>query len=106
MEFPAKSASLLLSLCLIALPAASQQEERGEAADAKRPRDEMDVRLQSNRVRTLTRDEGLSIARVAMNSRQHVKSRYDCSHFVHGLYEKAGFPYPYASSSELSLIHI
>ena len=101
MEFPAKSASFLLLLCLVALPAVSEQEERRGRAEAKSSGDEMDVRLQSNRVRTLTRAEGLSIARVAMNSRQHVRSRFDCSHFVHGLYQKAGFPYPYASSAEL-----
>lgn len=101
MEFPAKSAPLLLLLCLVALPAASGQDERGGPGDAKSSREAVDVRLQSNRVRTVTRAEGLSIARVAMNSRQHVRTHYDCSHFVHGLYQKAGFPYPYASSSEL-----
>ena len=26
---------------------------------------------------------------------------FDCSHFVHGIYERAGLPYEYASSSEL-----
>src|SRR5260370_37555323 len=25
----------------------------------------------------------------------------DCSHFVHGLYEQAGYPYPYGRSREL-----
>ena len=54
-----------------------------------------------NRVRPLTRAEGRRIVRVAMDSRHAVKSRYDCSHFVHGTYQKAGFPYRYASSSEL-----
>lgn len=121
MEFPAKSASFLLLLCLVGLPAAAQQEDREGPPETKSSRDGMDARLQPdglqsnrpqsnrlqsnrlqlNRVRTVTRAEGLSIARVAMNSRQHVRTRNDCSHFVHGLYEKAGFPYPYASSSEL-----
>jgi hypothetical protein len=35
-----------------------------------------------------------------MNSR-HPRTRYDCSHFVNTQYRRAGFPYEYASSSEL-----
>ena len=102
MEFSAKSVPLFLLICVVALPAASGQEERGKSEGTKRvTREDAKLRKRSNRVRTLTRAEGLEIVSVATDARPHVKSRYDCSHFVHGLYQRAGFPYIYASSSEL-----
>jgi cell wall-associated NlpC family hydrolase len=102
MEFSAKSVPLFLLFCVVALPAASGQEERGTSQGTKRvTRGDANLQQRSNRVRTLTRAEGLEIVSVATDSRPHVRSRYDCSHFVHGLYQRAGFPYVYASSSEL-----
>jgi hypothetical protein len=102
MKFPAKSGPLFLLFCLVALPAASGQEEGASSKVAKRgTREDADLQQRSNAARPLTRAEGLAMARVAMNSRHHLSSQYDCSHFVHGLYQSAGFPYGYASSSEL-----
>src|SRR5258707_5612971 len=46
-------------------------------------------------------DEGLAILSAALDSRHHAGCTSDCSDFVHGLYERAGFPYEYASSSDL-----
>jgi hypothetical protein len=43
----------------------------------------------------------LAILNVALDSRHHAEFAFDCSHFVHGIYERAGLPYEYASSSEL-----
>ena len=101
MEFPAKGAPLLLLCCLVALPPASGQEDGGRSNSAKRvAREDADLRQTTHGVHSLTRAEGLAIVRVAMNSR-HPRTRYDCSHFVNGLYQRAGFPYRYASSSEL-----
>jgi hypothetical protein len=50
----------------------------------------------------LTPNEGLAILGTALDSRHH-RSDFssDCSHFVHALYERAGFRYEYASSSDL-----
>ena len=48
--------------------------------------------------RPLTRHEGLAIVRAALHSGHH---EADCSHLVHALYERAGFPYDYAPSSDL-----
>lgn len=96
MRFPATSCWFLSLLCMAALPAASAQEGSPrvltQAARGVR---------RGSRVRLLTRAEGRTIARVAMNSRHHLTFRYDCSHFVHGLYEKAGFRYEYAPSTQL-----
>jgi hypothetical protein len=52
--------------------------------------------------RLLTPNEGLAILGAALDSR-HRSSDFssDCSHFVHGLYERAGFHYEYSSSSDL-----
>jgi len=52
--------------------------------------------------RMLTPNEGLAILSAALDSR-HNQSDFstDCSHFVHELYERAGFLYEYASSSDL-----
>ncbi len=52
--------------------------------------------------RLLTPNEGLVILGAALDSRHHHEDfSADCSHFVHGLYERAGFPYEYASSLDL-----
>ena len=51
--------------------------------------------------RLLGHTDGLAILNVALRSRQHAGHSLDCSHFVHGMYEQAGFSYPYASSLDL-----
>jgi hypothetical protein len=85
MRLPAKSALLLLLLCLASIPAALAQENQPSAT----------------RPRPLTRHEGLAITRVALNFHHPASSPSDCSHLVHALYERAGFPYDYAPSSDL-----
>lgn len=49
----------------------------------------------------LTADEGLAILGAALESRHHVNAHADCSHLVQAIYERAGFPYAYSTSSEL-----
>jgi NlpC/P60 family len=51
--------------------------------------------------RLLDASDGLSILGAALESRDTVQGRSDCSHLVHTIYEKAGFPYKYQSSSDL-----
>jgi hypothetical protein len=75
---------LLLLLCLAGIPAALAQDHQHKPAGP----------------RPLTRHEGLAILQVALDSRHHARSS-DCSHLVHTLYERAGFPYDYAPSSDL-----
>lgn len=101
MEFSAKGAPLVLLCCLVALPAASGQEDGAKSNRPKRVAGEdADLRQTTHGAHSVTRAEGLAIVHVAMNSR-HPRTRYDCSHYVNGLYRRAGFPYKYASSSEL-----
>lgn len=94
MEFSAKTGTLLLLICAAAWTAAGQQSREDRHRDAA-------LQQRKPRARTVTRAEGQEIVRVAMSSPHVPRSRYDCSHFVHGTYERAGFPYTYASSSEL-----
>lgn len=49
----------------------------------------------------LTADDGLTILGAALEGRFKTESRSDCSHLVHAIYEKAGFPYKYQKSSDL-----
>ena len=50
---------------------------------------------------TLTGEEGLAVVRVALKSHPHPGLKSDCSHLVHAIYNRAGFPYAYANSSDL-----
>jgi cell wall-associated NlpC family hydrolase len=49
----------------------------------------------------LSRDDGLSVISAALDARVQATRQRDCSHLVHAIYLQAGFPYPYASSSDL-----
>jgi hypothetical protein len=51
--------------------------------------------------RVLTADEGLAVLGAALEFRAHLDLKSDCSHLVHAIYERAGFPYSYVSSSTL-----
>jgi hypothetical protein len=51
--------------------------------------------------RTLSQDDRLSLIAAALDSKTRLNSERDCSHLVHAIYERAGFPYAYASSSDL-----
>jgi cell wall-associated NlpC family hydrolase len=51
--------------------------------------------------RTLSPDDRLSVIAAALDSKVRPYSGRDCSHLVHTIYKRAGFPYAYASSSDL-----
>lgn len=46
-------------------------------------------------------DDGLAVIGAALDARSRRSANADCSHLVHDIYERAGFVYDYASSSEL-----
>src|SRR5579863_7667766 len=107
MWFHAKGSLILVLLCLAAIPATLAQEKRGRSNEGDQVTCEdltrKDPGLQQNLAgsKPLTPAEGLAILGAALDSRHHAEFLSDCSHFVHGLYERAGFPYDYASSVEL-----
>ena len=49
----------------------------------------------------LAPDDGLSVLSAALESRKRSPAKVDCSHLVHDIYERAGFPFEYASSYDL-----
>ncbi len=51
--------------------------------------------------RTLTPDDGLGVISAALDPKVRRYAGHDCSHMVHAIYERAGFPYSYASSDDL-----
>lgn len=52
-------------------------------------------------VRLLPPDDGLTVLAAALKLRAQLDSGYDCSHLVHAVYHQAGFPYKYATASQL-----
>jgi NlpC/P60 family protein len=59
------------------------------------------VPASTKHARTLSADDGLTILAAALDSRPRLRSRNDCSHLAHAIYQRAGFPYAYADSSDL-----
>jgi NlpC/P60 family len=104
MRFYAQGALLFVLLGLGATRAASGQQKRA-GWDGAQPVTATDKdRGQQPKTfssRSLTPSEGLAILAVALETRHHASFPSDCSHLVHELYRRAGFPYQYASSSDL-----
>jgi len=92
----AKLASVTFLLGLVLLVCGAQPASSPTSAPA-RPRADR-ARKAS---RTLTPDDGLSVIAAALDSRVRRYAGHDCSHLVHAIYERAGFPYAYASSDDL-----
>src|ERR1700674_1129885 len=102
MRFHAKGALLFLLLYAPVTSIAVAQEKQASSNEAYRvTRESPGLQQKTIGSRALTRSEGLAILDVALDSWHHAEFAFDCSHFVHGIYERAGLPYEYASSSEL-----
>ena len=52
-------------------------------------------------IRTLTPDDGMGVISAALDPKVRQFASHDCSHLVHAIYERAGFPYTYADSDDL-----
>jgi len=86
-----------LFFCLAGLTDTWAQQRLGGSTGTYRATREAAVQP----AKPLNLDEGLAILNAALDSRHHGGFSSDCSHFVHGLYQRAGFPYEYAPSSDL-----
>lgn len=51
--------------------------------------------------RALSKTDRSSLISVALHSQTPRRAGRDCSHLVHAIYERAGFPYQYADSDDL-----
>ena len=96
MQLRAKCALLLLLFCAAITTVMAQQTGVYSAT-----REESELQREAAGLRPLTLDEGLAILSVALDSRHNGAFSSDCSHFVHGLYERAGFSYGYTASRDL-----
>jgi hypothetical protein len=100
MRFHAKAALLFLLLYAPDI-ALAQEKQAGSNGAYRGTRESPELQRKPVGSRALTRSEGRAILEVALDSRYHAEFAFDCSHFVHGIYERAGLPYEYASSSDL-----
>ncbi len=98
MRLPAKLAQLLLFIGLAAVFLAAAQERRSNPKPVAR---HSVAARQDKGANSRTSTDGLAILGAALDARHRTQHHPDCSHFVHELYEQAGFPYEYASSSDL-----
>ena len=103
MRFWSKVALIVLVLCTaIARVALAREKAEGSESSYSAAGETSDLQQREPiGVRALNRSEGLAILKVALNSRRHANYVLDCSHLVHELYERAGYQYEYASSSDL-----
>jgi|SRR5579863_525875 len=90
---------LLLSVPGALLPATLAAQNREPTTATYSPNADRLAKPPAPRV--LTADEGLAVLSAALESRAHPQVETDCSHLVHTIYERAGFPYSYASSTTL-----
>jgi cell wall-associated NlpC family hydrolase len=95
----AKTWWLALALCFFGLQAPAQQSARPGVAATKSasPAGAKSARTR----RLLTPDDGMAVISAALDTQRRFGSNRDCSHLVHAIYERAGFPYVYASADDL-----
>jgi hypothetical protein len=96
-----KNALPVLVVGLLSISAAAQLTAKSPNANYSAARQDSDFRYGALEPTPLTLNEGLAVLGAALDSRHHRGFTSDCSHFVHGLYQRAGFPYAYASSTEI-----
>jgi cell wall-associated NlpC family hydrolase len=105
MQLRTKRAIIVLAWCgLASYPLLSQQlRQAGSTLTGSRTAQEAerDLHTSEDASRTLTPDEGLAVIAAALDSHIQRGPKRDCSHLVHTIYGRAGFPFAYAPSSDL-----
>lgn len=101
MRWQAKYALLILVLWGAARFASGQENRASSDGAHQVSGEDRGGQRKTFKSRSLTPDEGLAILGAALDARHYPDFPSDCSHLVHELYERAGFPYEYASSSDL-----
>lgn len=92
--------AIMVLFCGLALNASRAQVPL-DLATASSPVEVADERPARNGDWALSQDDRLSVIAAALDPKVRRHSSRDCSHMVHAIYEKAGFPYTYASSRDL-----
>jgi cell wall-associated NlpC family hydrolase len=105
MQLRTKRALVVLALCgLASYPSSSQQLGKARSAVSSSRAAQDDERqpdADEASSRTLTPDDGLAVIAAALDSHIQRGPKRDCSHLVHTIYGRAGFPYAYVPSSDL-----
>lgn len=101
MQTPAKPvlAALLSGLALCVCSAAQAPRQSATSNNTQQTANAYHGQKSTNR--TLTPDDGLGVISAALDPKVRRYSGHDCSHLIHAIYERAGFPYAYASSEDL-----
>ncbi|HXP16622.1 MAG TPA: CHAP domain-containing protein [Terriglobales bacterium] len=101
MRFSARNvaAAALCGLALGVSPA-QPQVQKAQSPDAIAP-NRRENKSRRPATAALSPDDGLSVIAAALDSRVQASRQRDCSNLVHAIYVQAGFPYSYASSSDL-----
>ena len=93
-------AALLFLLALFARHTAPAQETMDPAPPSKIAK--ASAKTNSKKTdRALSSDDRLAVLASALDSKVPRFAEHDCSHLVYAIYERAGFPYAYASSDDL-----
>jgi len=100
MRTPAKPVIAAL-LCGLALGVCSAEQAPRQAGTSNTTQQIPSGNRGRTMNRTLTPDDGLGVISAALDPKVRRYSGHDCSHLVHAIYERAGFPYAYASSDDL-----
>jgi hypothetical protein len=87
---------LLLVLCALVPGASGERQKAGSSRTERRTIGEADAIAPW----LVSSDQGLTIIGAALESR-HTDANADCSNLVHEIYERAGFTYAYANSTQL-----
>jgi cell wall-associated NlpC family hydrolase len=90
--------SVTAALCGLALSGAGVTQAQDVTRDSSPAVQRAPVRANH---KTLSSHDRASVIAVALRSKKARHAGRDCSHLVHGIYERAGFPYPYADSDDL-----
>lgn len=98
MRIQSKPAAVAV-FCSLALCVLSAQQ-MPQDSDNDTPRKDPPKTHSRKADRALTPDEGMTVIAAALDAK-HRDSAHDCSHLVHAVYQRAGFPYSYASSDDL-----
>jgi hypothetical protein len=88
-------------LCGLALSVWSAAQSARPSATSTTKRQNASSNQARSANRTLTPDDGLGVISAALDPKVRRYAGNDCSHLVHAIYERAGFPYAYASSDDL-----
>ncbi len=97
MRIPAKL-SVAVAICGLGL---SQAQNVPRHLNVPKPEIQTVSENQADDSGMLDQDDRLSLLAAALDARVRRNSEHDCSHLVHAIYERAGFPYAYAPSSDL-----